>query len=121
MTVERPWGTYTILDEADTFKVKRLVIHPGQSLSYQSHRFRSEHWTIVSGVGIAVLNGIDREVKPGETVDIPSETKHRMHNPGTEDLVLIEVQHGSYFGEDDEIRYEDDYGREGTRELKGTE
>lgn len=121
MTVERPWGAYTILDEGETFKVKRLVIHPGQELSYQSHKFRSEHWTIVSGVGIARLNDVNKEVRSGETVIIPSGTKHRLSNRATEDLVFIEVQHGSYFGEDDEVRYEDDYGREGTTEPKGAE
>jgi mannose-6-phosphate isomerase-like protein (cupin superfamily) len=121
MTVTRPWGTYTILDEGDGFKVKRLVIHPGQSLSYQSHKQRSEHWTIVAGTGIVTLDDIDKEVRTGDVVSIASGTKHRLRNDSTEDLLFIEVQNGHYLGEDDEIRYKDDYGREGTTEPKGAE
>jgi mannose-6-phosphate isomerase-like protein (cupin superfamily) len=110
-TAERPWGTYTVLaDEAD-HKVKRIEVRPGQRLSYQRHARRAEHWFVVSGVGALRLDGIDSLVSAGHAVDIPAGAAHRIENPGTEPLVFIEVQRGDYFGEDDIVRLEDDYGR----------
>jgi mannose-6-phosphate isomerase len=109
--VQRPWGTYTILDEGPTHKVKRIEVFPGSRLSYQKHFRRSEHWMTVAGNARVVLN--DREIllEPGGTIDIPTGASHRVENPGTVLLVFIEIQRGDYFGEDDIVRIQDDYGR----------
>jgi mannose-6-phosphate isomerase len=109
---ERPWGNYTVLDDdAPDHKVKRLVVHPGKRLSYQRHSKRAEHWFIVAGTATVTLDGTVRQVRAGEAIDIPLESAHRVANEGTTDVVLIEVQCGTYFGEDDIVRLEDDYGR----------
>lgn len=108
---ERPWGNYTVLDDTETFKVKRIEVLPDKRLSYQKHFKRAEHWFVVSGTATVTLDGKDYEVKTGEAIDIPVETAHRVANYGAETLVFIEVQQGSYFGEDDILRLEDDYGR----------
>lgn len=110
-TAERPWGTYTVLEDAADHKVKRIEVHPGSRLSYQRHLQRAEHWFVLRGVGTVVLDGVDHQVAPGVAIDIPIDTAHRIENTGPEPLVFIEVQHGTYFGEDDIIRLEDDYGR----------
>jgi mannose-6-phosphate isomerase len=110
---ERPWGSYTVLsDEAHDHKVKRLVVHPGRRLSYQRHAKRAEHWFIVAGTAEVTLDGVVTTLEPGQSIDIPLEGAHRIANAGDTDVVLIEVQHGTYFGEDDIVRLEDDYGRE---------
>jgi mannose-6-phosphate isomerase len=113
---ERPWGNYTVLDDdAPDHKVKRLVVHPGKRLSYQRHAKRAEHWFIVAGTAVVTLDGVDHTLHAGDSIDIPLEGAHRIGNPAPEgdgsDLVFIEVQHGSYFGEDDIVRLEDDFGR----------
>jgi mannose-6-phosphate isomerase-like protein (cupin superfamily) len=101
-----------VLDDAATdHKVKRIVVDPGKRLSYQSHAKRSEHWFVVTGTAKVTLDGVDHVVEAGQAIDIPVGTAHRCENPGTEPLVFIEVQYGSYFGEDDIVRYEDDFGR----------
>lgn len=110
-TVHRPWGRFSVLEDADDCKVKRLVVKPGQVLSLQLHHRRSEHWTVVSGVAKVRLGEKEFVLKPNESLYIPVETQHRLENPGTEDVHLIEVQTGDYFGEDDIIRFEDIYGR----------
>ena len=111
LTVYRPWGTYTILEENPSFKVKRIEVKPGASLSLQMHHHRSEHWVVVSGMA-KVVNG-DNEffVKANESTYIPAGHKHRLENPGVLNLVMIEVQSGEYFGEDDIVRFQDTYGR----------
>lgn len=110
-TVQRPWGTYTILDEGDSFKAKRIVVKPGGVLSLQMHHKRSEHWTVVSGIA-TVINGDDvLTLHPNQSTYIPVGNKHRLQNEGSEDVVLIEVQCGNYFGEDDIVRFQDIYGR----------
>jgi mannose-6-phosphate isomerase len=110
---ERPWGSYTVLsDEAPDHKVKRLVVHPGRRLSYQKHTHRAEHWFIVAGTAEVTLDGVVTTLGPGQSIDIPLEGAHRIASVGDDDVVLIEVQHGTYFGEDDIVRLEDDYGRE---------
>ena len=112
---ERPWGNYTVLsDDASDHKVKRIVVHPGKRLSYQRHSKRAEHWFIVSGTAMVTLDGTVTEVHPGESIVIPMEGAHRMAHEGNADVVFIEVQHGTYFGEDDIVRLEDDYGRVAT-------
>jgi mannose-6-phosphate isomerase len=109
---ERPWGNYTVLDDAEPdHKVKRLVVHPGKRLSYQRHSQRAEHWFIVAGTAQVTLDGEVTELHPGDSIDIPLQGAHRVANAGDTDVVLIEVQHGSYFGEDDIVRLEDDFGR----------
>ena len=110
-TVFRPWGSFSILEDADDCKVKRLVVKPGQVLSLQMHHRRAEHWTVVKGVAKVRLGDEEFLLKPNESTYIPLETRHRLENPGTEDVHLIEVQTGDYFGEDDIVRYEDIYGR----------
>lgn len=108
---DRPWGSYVVLDETGTAKVKRITVTPGRRLSYQRHRRRAEHWFVVSGVGTVTLDGHELGVGAGAAVDVPVAAAHRIHNSGTEPLVFIEVQHGDYFGEDDIERIEDDFGR----------
>jgi mannose-6-phosphate isomerase-like protein (cupin superfamily) len=109
---QRPWGSYTVLDDdAPDHKVKRIVVSPGKRLSYQRHARRSEHWFIVAGRARVTLDGTSRDVGPGEAVDVPVGTAHRIENIGPADVVMVEVQHGQYFGEDDIVRLEDDYGR----------
>jgi mannose-1-phosphate guanylyltransferase len=110
-TVHRPWGSYTVLEEGPRFKIKRIVVKPGASLSLQMHHHRSEHWVIVSGMA-RVTNG-DRElfVSSNESTYIPAGHRHRLENPGKLDLVMIEVQCGDYVGEDDIVRFSDHYGR----------
>ena len=110
---ERPWGSYTVLAEGDSFKVKTIEVHPGQRLSYQKHARRAEHWFVVTGEGIVTLDGVDVPVHRGSTIDVGLRVAHRMHNSGSKPLVFVEVQHGDYFGEDDIVRLEDDYGRSG--------
>ena len=107
----RPWGTFTVLDEGDNFKVKRIEVLPGKRLSYQKHAQRAEHWVVVQGTAKVTLDDRDIEVKSGEAVDIAIGTAHRVENPGDELLVFIEVQRGSYLGEDDIVRLQDDFGR----------
>ena len=107
----RPWGSFEVLADHDDCKVKRLTVDPGQRLSYQSHRRRAEHWLVVSGIARVTLDGNDVDVAPGGAIDIPTGAAHRVSNPGDDELVFIEVQLGDYFGEDDIVRYSDDYGR----------
>ena len=110
-TVHRPWGTYTILEEGAGYKIKRIVVKPGAAMSMQMHHHRSEHWVVISGTA-QVVNG-DRELRiaPNESTFIPIGNKHRLSNPGKEDVVIIEVQAGGYLGEDDIVRFDDVYGR----------
>lgn len=110
-TVNRPWGTYTVIEEGVNFKIKRIEVNPGASLSLQMHHHRSEHWIVVSGMA-RVING-DRELllHNNESTYIPAGHKHRLENPGALNLIMIEVQSGDYLGEDDIVRFEDNYGR----------
>jgi len=111
---ERPWGSYTVLDDsAADHKVKRIVVEPGKRLSYQRHARRSEHWFVVSGHGRVTIEGSQRPVGPGTAIDVPVGEAHRIECVGADPLVFIEVQHGDYFGEDDIVRLEDDFGRVG--------
>ncbi len=110
-TVHRPWGSYTVLEEGPRFKIKRIAVKPGASLSLQMHHHRSEHWIVVSGTA-KVVNG-DREflIATDESTYIPAGHHHRLSNPGVVDLAIIEVQTGEYLGEDDIVRLDDKYGR----------
>jgi mannose-6-phosphate isomerase len=107
----RPWGTFTVLDEADGFKVKRIEVLPGKRLSYQKHSRRAEHWVVVAGTAKVTLDDRDITVAAGESIDIAVGAAHRVENPGEETLVFIEVQRGGYLGEDDIVRLQDDFGR----------
>ncbi len=107
----RPWGRYWVLEDNKSHKVKRIEVDPAGRLSYQYHHHRSEVWTIVSGVARITLEGIVCDFQPGQVIQIPQGAKHRVENPGKDILTIIEVQLGSYFGEDDIIRIEDDYQR----------
>lgn len=108
---QRPWGSFTVLDEGDGYKVKRIEVLAGKRLSYQKHESRSEHWMIVRGAGKVTLDGTEIPVSEGVTVDVPARTAHRIENTGTETLIFIEIQRGAYLGEDDIVRFQDDYGR----------
>jgi mannose-1-phosphate guanylyltransferase/mannose-6-phosphate isomerase len=107
----RPWGSYTVLEEGPRFKIKRIEVKPGASLSLQMHHHRSEHWVVVGGT--AKITNSDREMllRPDESTYIPAGQKHRLENPGVIPLVMIEVQTGDYVGEDDIVRFVDNYGR----------
>lgn len=115
--VDKPWGAYMVLDMAENYQVKWLDIKPGQRLSLQSHECRSEHWTIVAGTATVTRDDEIIEVPQGSDVYIPRRVKHRVENRGEETLRFIEVQTGSYLGEDDIVRYEDDYGRAASQEV----
>jgi mannose-6-phosphate isomerase len=109
---ERPWGSYTVLQADSKYQVKKLFVKPGMRLSLQTHKYRAEHWLIVSGSGLVQLNDEVIEVQHGYSVDIPIGTKHRISCTSSEPLVFIEVQTGSNFDEQDIVRFEDDFGRE---------
>lgn len=109
---QRPWGSFTVLDEGDNYKVKRIEVLPGKRLSYQRHKRRAEHWYVVRGIANVTLNGNEILVKTGHSIDIGQGDAHRVENPHeSELLVFIETQSGDYFGEDDIERLEDDFGR----------
>lgn len=108
---ERPWGKYYVLEDKENYKLKRIQVNPGHRLSYQYHHHRQEFWTVVQGEALVVLDGVEHTVKYGESIFIPLGAKHRIENRSSELLVFVEVQTGTYFGEDDIIRLEDDYDR----------
>ena len=108
---ERPCGRFFVLHDQPSYKLKRIEVDPGGRLSYQYHHKRSEAWTIVEGTGLITLDDVDKKYTKGETVLIPQGVKHRIENKGSEKVVFIEVQTGTYFGEDDIVRIEDDYNR----------
>ena len=107
----RPWGTFTVLDEGDGFKVKRIEVLPGKRLSYQKHAQRAEHWIVVQGTAKVTLDDEEINVPAGRAIDIGVGSAHRVENADTELLVFIEVQRGAYLGEDDIVRLQDDFGR----------
>jgi len=111
MAEERPWGKFEVILEERDYKVKRITVWGAKRISLQYHKQRSEHWHIVSGSGIVTIGNNSLEMSRGESVDIPRGAVHRIHNTGSEDLILIEIQRGEYMGEDDIFRLEDDFGR----------
>jgi len=108
---ERPWGWFEILSDTPDYKVKRIIIHSGKRLSLQRHRYRNEHWYILSGEALITMDNREIELHRGESIDIACDTLHRIANNGNEDLIVVEIQTGSYFGEDDIERIADDFGR----------
>ncbi len=117
-TVHRPWGSYTILEDGDRYKIKRLVINPGTKLSHQLHYHRSEHWVVVSGTARVTNGENEYDVHPNESTYIPMSTKHRLENRGKIPLQIIEVQNGEYLEEDDIVRFDDDYNRQNQSQRK---
>jgi len=111
LTVHRPWGSYTILEEGPGYKVKRVTVKPGGRLSLQMHHRRSEHWVVITGTARVTRGDEVFDLNIGHSTEIPLETRHRLENPGQETLHIIEVQNGPYLGEDDIVRFQDDYGR----------
>lgn len=107
----RPWGSWHVLDVGDGFKVKRLEVDPGHRISYQTHEYRSESWVVVQGIATCVVDGTQRLLGPGEIISVPLGAAHRIINDGLEKVIVVEVQLGSYTGEDDIVRLADDYGR----------
>jgi mannose-6-phosphate isomerase len=108
---ERPWGTYTVLEENKSYKIKRIEVQPGQRLSLQKHHHRSEHWIVVSGTARVTCGDREFDVNVNESTFIPIGMNHRLENPGVIPLTIIEVQSGEYLGEDDIVRFQDDYQR----------
>ena len=106
-----PWGKWEVLFDSDYCKVKRLVVNPGHRLSYQKHNHRQELWTIVKGIATVVLDDKVITCNSGESIHIPKGAAHRVGNENSEPTIIIEIQRGDYFGEDDIIRLDDDYGR----------
>lgn len=117
LTVQRPWGSYTVLEEGPGFKVKRVTVNPGGRLSLQMHHQRSEHWVVISGTARVTRDQDVFDLHVGESTAIPVNTKHRLENTGQETVHIIEVQNGPYLGEDDIVRFKDDYGRDVNREA----
>ena len=107
----RPWGTFTVLDQGEGFKVKRIEVLPGKRLSYQKHAQRAEHWVIVQGTARVTLDDEEINIPAGQAIDINVGSAQRVENADTELLVFIEVQRGAYLGEDDIVRLQDDFGR----------
>ncbi|MBI5814546.1 MAG: phosphomannose isomerase type II C-terminal cupin domain [Nitrospinae bacterium] len=108
---DRPWGHYEVLLDTDTHKVKRIIVQPGKRISLQKHTRRSEHWVVVNGEAKVTLDGRTVYLQPHHSIDIPCQAVHRIECVGNEPLVFVEVQMGDYFGEDDIIRIDDDFGR----------
>lgn len=112
MTVYRPWGMFTVLSCGQGFKIKKIIVNPGQILSLQMHYYRSEHWIVVNGTATVTIGTSKRNVYENESVFVPQTARHRMENAGIVPLVIIEIQNGNYLGEDDIVRFEDAYGRQ---------
>ena len=106
-----PWGYYQILTDMPDHRIRRIVVYPGQSLSYQRHFHRSEHWYVIQGYAAVIKNGIGYALSQGKAIDLPVECWHRISNQGKENLVFIEIQTGDNFSDNDIERAEDDYGR----------
>lgn len=107
----RPWGSFTTLEEGPGYKIKRIEVNPGHRLSLQMHHHRSEHWIVVSGTAKVTCGDKEKILGANQSTYVPQCTSHRLENPGVIKLILIEVQNGEYLGEDDIIRFEDDYSR----------
>jgi len=109
--VDRPWGYYTVMGSGPGFQIKKIVVNPGQALSLQMHYHRSEHWIVINGTAKVTIGEIESIIHENEGVFIPQTMKHRIENPGRLPLEIIEVQNGTYLGEDDIVRFEDKYDR----------
>ena len=103
-----PWGTVTLLEEGNNYRINRIVVKPGHHISTQMHYHRSEHWIVVSGTAKVIFNGEEKLLLPKQSTYVPMNTSHRVENPGVIDVVMIEVQNGEYLGDDDIIRFPDE-------------
>ena len=110
--VYRPWGSFLSIENGSTWQIKKIEVNPGSSLSLQMHFHRSEHWVVVAGTAKVEIGDLEKIIGPNESVYIPLGAKHRLSNPTKFPLILIEIQSGTYLGEDDIRRFEDKYGRE---------
>ncbi len=110
-TETRPWGSFTTLEEGPGYKIKRIEVNPGHRLSLQMHHHRSEHWIVVSGTAKVTCGETEEVLFTNQSTYVPQCINHRLENPGVIPLVLIEVQNGEYLGEDDIVRFQDDYAR----------
>ncbi len=108
---DRPWGSWHVIEDGQGYKVKRIVVTPGSRLSLQTHKHRSEHWVVIFGIATCQVDDDIVEAGPGQCIEVPLGARHRLANNHSEDLQIIEVQHGAYTGEDDICRHEDDFGR----------
>ena len=111
LTTYRPWGSYTILEESERYKIKKIVVNIGEKLSLQRHQHRSEHWIVVKGAALVEIGGTENFIHENESAYVPKSVIHRLSNPGKIPLEMIEVQNGEYVGEDDIERMQDNYGR----------
>jgi mannose-1-phosphate guanylyltransferase/mannose-6-phosphate isomerase len=111
VTIYRPWGSYTVLEEGPRYKIKRVVVNIGERLSLQLHHHRSEHWVVIRGTARVTIGDLEKLIHENESIYIPKSTTHRLENPGKVPLEIIEVQNGEYMGEDDIVRFDDRYGR----------
>ncbi len=107
----RPWGTYQVIADTEHFKVKTITVKPGQRLSYQYHHHRQEHWSVIEGELTIILDGVEYTKRPGESINIAQGAYHRAWNKSKKLVTFVELQTGTYFGEDDIVRIDDDYGR----------
>lgn len=103
-----PWGRVTVLDEGDRYKINRIEVKPGQNISTQMHYHRSEHWVVVSGTGRVIFDNHEIMLLPNQSTYVPMNTRHRVENPGTINLVMIEIQNGEFLGDEDIHRFDDD-------------
>ncbi len=110
-TESRPWGSFTVLEEGPGYKIKRIVVLPKHRLSLQMHYHRSEHWIVVRGTAKVTCGSEEKVISTNQSTYVPPCTQHRLENPGVIPLVIIEVQNGQYLGEDDIVRFSDDYAR----------
>ena len=108
---DRPWGSWHVIDVSKGYKVKRIHVNPGARLSLQTHKHRSEHWVVIFGKATCTIDDLTVTAGPGDSIDVPQGAAHRLGNEGAEELIIVEVQHGPYTGEDDIERIEDDFGR----------
>jgi mannose-1-phosphate guanylyltransferase/mannose-6-phosphate isomerase len=111
LTTNRPWGHFSVLDIGERYKIKKILVNPGQTLSLQMHFHRSEHWVVVKGTALVTIQGKETYVHENESIYVPKGAVHRVSNPGKVSLEIIETQVGEYLGEDDIVRFEDLYGR----------
>ena len=109
--IYRPWGNYLTIADGEFWQVKKIIVYPGESLSLQMHYHRAEHWIVVKGQALVEVDGSEKLIKENQSTYIPKKIKHRLSNPGIQNLIIIEVQSGDYLGEDDIERFEDKYGR----------
>ena len=111
LKVQKPWGSYEIIEKGKNYLIKKIIVTPDAKLSLQSHQYRSEHWIIIEGVANVTIDEVVKELRQNESIFVPKKSKHRIENNNTKNLVIIEVQYGNILKEEDIIRYKDIYNR----------